>query len=134
MFISRFGAPEIDTVPTPSMRASGLAMLLSSILYSAGMLSLALAESIMIGIMSAENLKMIGVLISSGNADDIMSSLSRTSFVKSSMSYPYSNSSVMIEMFSREFDVMCLRCSTEFSVFSSGRVTLFSMSDALAPE
>ena len=134
MLISRFGAPEIDTVPTPSMRASGLAMLLSRILYSAGMLSLAFAESIMIGIMSAENLKMIGVLISSGNADDIMSSLSRTSFVKSSMSYPYSNSSVMIEMFSREFDVMCLRCSTEFSVFSSGRVTLFSMSDALAPE
>ena len=98
------------------------------------MLSSAFTESIMIGIMSAENLKMIGVLTPSGNADEIMSSLSRTSFVKSSMSYPYSNSSVTIDMFSRDFDDMCLRCSTEFSVFSRGRVTLFSMSDALAPE
>ena len=62
-----------------------------------------------------------------------MSSLSRTSLVSTSMSCPYSNSSVMTEMFSDEREVICFRLLTEFSVFSNGRVTLFSMSLALAP-
>ena len=84
--ISRSGAPEIDTVPTPSIRASGFTTLSSSILYSAAWLSSAFTESIMIGIMSVENLKMIGLFASSGSADATMSSLSRTSLVRSSMS------------------------------------------------
>ena len=84
--------------------------------------------------MSESNFKMIGVLTPSGKADDIMSSLSRTSLVRSSMSYPYSNWSVMSDMFSDDFDVMCLRLATELSVLSKGRVTLFSISEALAPE
>ena len=88
----------------------------------------------MIGIMSVENLKIIGVSESSGSMDDTMSSLSRTSFVSTSMSSPYSNSSVITEIFSLDFDVMCLRLLTELSTFSSGRVTFCSMSCALAPE
>ena len=36
-------------------------------------------------------------------------------------------------MFSDERDVICFKLLTEFSVFSNGRVTLFSISDALAP-
>ena len=86
MWISRFGAPEIDTEPTPEMRASGLATASSRILYRPGMLSSACTDSSRIGIMSVENLKMIGVSASSGIADDIMSSLSRTSLVSTSMS------------------------------------------------
>ncbi len=39
----------------------------------------------------------------------------------------------MIDVFSREVEVICLRCSTEFRVFSSGFVTFCSISFALAP-
>ena len=39
----------------------------------------------------------------------------------------------MTEVFSREVEVMCLRCSTELSVFSRGFVTFCSISFALAP-
>ena len=83
--------------------------------------------------MSVENLNMIGFSLSSGSVDFTMSSLSRTSLVSTSMSYPYSNSRVMTEVFSREADVICFRCSTELRVFSSGFVTFCSMSSALAP-
>ena len=85
------------------------------------------------GIMSVENLKMMGFSTSSGSIDSTMSSLSRTSLVSTLISYPYSNSRVMTDVFSREVDVMCLRCSTELSVFSSGLVTFCSISLALAP-
>ncbi len=84
------------------------------------------------GIMSAENLKIIGELALSGSVVTI-SSLSRTSLVATSMSMPYSNSRVMIETFSFDFEVMCFRSSTPLSVFSKGRVMLFSISSALAP-
>ena len=77
---------------------------------------------------------MIGVSALSGNALFTMSSLSRTSFVSTSMSLPYSNSSVITDMFSRDFEVMCFRSLTAFRLFSSGRVTFCSMSAALAPE
>ena len=50
------------------------------------------------------------------------------------MSMPYSNVSVMMEMFSFDCDVMCFKSLTPLSIFSSGRVTLVSMSSALAPE
>jgi hypothetical protein len=83
--------------------------------------------------MSVLNLKMIGVSASSGSDELTMSSLSRTSLVMTSMSWPYSNSSVMSEVFSDDFDVICFRLLTALSVFSSGRVTLFSISEALAP-
>ena len=88
----------------------------------------------MIGIMSESNFRMMGVLTASGSAEVIIFSLSRTSLVRSSMSCPYSNSSVMSDIFSAEREVMCLRLATELSVLSKGRVTLFSISDALAPE
>ena len=39
----------------------------------------------------------------------------------------------MTEVFSRESDVICLRCSTELRVFSRGLVMFCSMSSALAP-
>ncbi len=131
--ISRLGAPEIDTEPTPLMRARGFATASSRILYRPGILSVALTDSIMIGIMSVENLKIIGFSASSGSIDDTMSSLSRTSLVSTSMSSPYSNSSVITEIFSRDLDVMCLRSFTALSTFSSGRVTFCSISWALAP-
>ena len=83
--------------------------------------------------MSVLNLKMMGVSTSSGSMELTMSSLSRTSFVSTSMSYPYSNSSVITEIFSDEREVICFKLLTEFSTFSNGRVTLFSMSEALAP-
>ena len=97
------------------------------------MLSSACTESRMMGIMSVENLKMMGVSASSGSMDETMSSLSRTSLVRTSMSLPYSNSRVITEMFSRLLEVMCLRSLTALSTFSSGRVTFCSMSAALAP-
>ena len=86
MCTSRLGAPAIDTEPTPSTRASGLATFSSRILYNPGMLSPAWADSSAMGIMSLENLKMMGVLASSGRVLEIMSSLSRTSLVSASMS------------------------------------------------
>ena len=132
-WISRLGAPDIDTEPTPLIRARGLATASSRILYRPGMLSDARTDSMIIGIMSVENLKIIGVSESSGSIDDTMSSLSRTSLVRTSISSPYSNSRVITDMFSRDFDVMCLRLLTELSTFSSGRVTFCSMSCALAP-
>ena len=46
---------------------------------------------IMIGMSSALNLKITGRDAPSGRTEFTISSLSRTSFVKSSMSYPYSN-------------------------------------------
>ena len=62
-----------------------------------------------------------------------MSSLSLTSFVASSMSVPYSNSSVRMEMFSRELEVTSLRSWTPLREFSSTFVRLFSTSSAEAP-
>ncbi len=76
---------------------------------------------------------MTGVVTPSGNCELTISSLSRTSFVNTSMLCPYSNSRVITEIFSEDLDVICFRLLTEFSVFSSGRVTLFSISEALAP-
>ncbi len=133
MCISRLGAPDIDTEPTPEMRARGLATASSSILYRPGVLSVACTESSTMGIMSVENLNMMGVSASSGMADEIMSSLSRTSLVSTSMSLPYSNSRVITDIFSRDADEMCFRSLTELSTFSSGRVTFCSISCALAP-
>ena len=86
MWISRLGAPAMDTEPTPSTRASGLATFSSRILYSPGILWPACTDSSTIGIMSLLNLKMMGVLASSGNMLDTMSSLSRTSLVNASIS------------------------------------------------
>ncbi len=97
------------------------------------MLSSACTDSSKIGIMSVENLKIIGVSASSGIEDDTMSSLSRTSLVSTSMSFPYSNSRVMTDMFSRDAEVMCFRSLTELRTFSSGRVTFCSISWAEAP-
>ena len=37
------------------------------------------------------------------------------------------------EIFSEEREVICFRLLTAFNVFSNGRVTLFSISEALAP-
>lgn len=120
-------------MPTPSMRARGLATPSSSILYRPAILSLASTESRHIGIMSVENLNIIGFSDSSGSIDFTISSLSRTSLVSTSISYPYSNSSVITEVFSRDSDVICLRCSTELREFSRGLVTFCSISSALAP-
>ena len=83
--------------------------------------------------MSDENLKMIGVSALSGSCDLTMSSLSRTSFVSSLMSLPYSNSSWMSDKFSDEREVICFRLLTVLRLFSSGREMFVSMSDALAP-
>ena len=87
----------------------------------------------MMGMSSVPNLNIMGVSASSGRADTTMSSLSRTSLVATSMSMPYSNSSVITDMFSFEDDDTCLRSLTPLRMFSNGRVTLVSMSAALAP-
>ena len=87
----------------------------------------------MIGISSAPNLKIIGLPTSSGNADSTISNLSRTSLVATSMSIPNSNSRVIIEIFSFDCDVICFKSSQLLSTFSKGLVTLFSISEALAP-
>ncbi len=115
------------------MRANGFATASSRILYNPGILSVALTDSMIIGIISVENLKMIGFSASSGNIDDTMSSLSLTSFVSTSISSPYSNSRVITEIFSRDLDVICFKSLTELRTFSSGRVTFCSISEALAP-
>ena len=96
------------------------------------MLSSAVTPMMRMGIMSVENLNMMGVFTPSGSVVTI-SSLSRTSFVATSISVPYSNSSVTTDMFSFEAEVMCFRWSTPLSEFSNGLVTLFSISSALAP-
>ncbi len=44
-----------------------------------------------------------------------------------------SNSRVITEVFSRDVEEICLRCSTELSAFSRGLVTFCSISFALAP-
>ena len=54
--------------------------------------------------------------------------------LSTSISSPYSNSRVITDMFSRDFEVMCLRSFTALRLFSSGRVTFCSISGALAPE
>ena len=76
---------------------------------------------------------MIGFSTSSGSCELTMSSLSRTSLVRTSISLPNSNSNVINDIFSEEREVICFRLLTAFNVFSSGRVTLFSISEALAP-
>ena len=97
------------------------------------MLSSAVTESMTIGISSVPNLKSTGVPALSGNVERIMSILSRTSLVATSMSVPYSNSSVTIERFSFDCEDMSLRSLTVLSVFSMILVTLVSISAALAP-
>ena len=62
-----------------------------------------------------------------------MSILSRTSLVATSISVPYSNSSVTIERFSFDCEDMSLRSLTVLSVFSMILVTFVSISEALAP-
>ena len=124
----------METVPTPPIRAIWLLTPSSRILFKPGILSSAVAEIRRIGISSAPNLKIIGVLASSGRVLFTSSNLSLTSLVATSISIPYSNVRVITEEFSFELDVMCLRLLTPFKVFSSGLVTLFSISDALAPE
>ena len=89
-----------DTVPTPLTRARGVANLSSRILSSPCKLSFAVAESSIIGISSALNLKMVGRDAPSGSVELTISSLSRTLLVASSMSVPYSNVRVSKEMFS----------------------------------
>ena len=97
------------------------------------MLSFADTERMRIGMSSVPNLNRIGFCAPSGSVVT-RSSLSRTSLVATSMSMPYSNVSVMMEMFSFDCDVMCFKSLTPLSIFSSGRVTFVSMSSALAPE
>ena len=132
-WISRCGAPAIETVPTPDTRASGVASLSSRIFSNAGRLSCAVAAMIMIGMSSALNLKIIGSDAPSGRTEFTISSLSRTSFVATSMSTPSTNSRMIIEMFSFELDDRFLRSLTAFREFSSTLVRLVSMSSALAP-
>ena len=131
--ISRFGAPFTDTVPTPETLASGVATRSSRILSRALTLWSAVQARIMIGMSSALNLKMVGLVAPSGREDFIMSSLSRTSLVATSISTPYWNSSVSRDTFSRDDEVTSLRLATELREFSSSLVRLVSTSSALAP-
>ncbi len=130
---SRLGAPDIATVPTPLTLLSGLAIPSSSILYRAPVLSFAVADSTITGIISELNFNNIGSSTPSGKNPLIISTLSRTSFMISVMSDPYSNSRNMIDILSREFERMCLMFSVEFNASSSGRVTFASTSSAPAP-
>ena len=114
-------------------RASGVATRSSRILSRAETLWFAVADMIMMGMSSALNLKMVGEEAPSGRVWLAIDSLSRTSFVATSMSVPYSNSRVRTEMFSRELDVMSFRFATPFREFSRTFVRLFSTSSALAP-
>ncbi len=132
-WISRLGAPATDTVPTPDTRPSGVAMRSSKSLSSALTLWSAVAAMIMMGMSSTLNLNRKGSDAPSGRRCDIMSNLSRTSLVASSMSVPYSNSSVRTEMFSRELEVMFFRSDTPLREFSNSLVRLFSTSSAEAP-
>ena len=97
MEISRCGAPEMETVPTPRIRLMGCATRSSRILYKAFVLGPDFTDNIRIGMSSMLNLKRNGRLQPSGKAEFIMSNLSRTSFVALSMSMPYSNSNVTME-------------------------------------
>ena len=105
----------------------------SSILSRPARLTSAVAESIMTGMSSALNLKITGMVAPSGRLELTMSNLSRTLFVASSMSTPYSNSRVSMEMFSFDWEVRSLRSSTPLRAFSSTFVRLVSISWALAP-
>ena len=75
-------------MPTPDTRASGVDTLSSRILSRPARLSSAVAESIMIGISEALNLKMVGIDTPSGSIWLNISSLSRTLLVAASMSTP----------------------------------------------
>ena len=93
----------------------------------------AVADIIMMGMSSALNLNMVGTEAPSGSTELTISSLSRTSLVASSMSIPYSNCRVSIEMFSLEREVSSLRLATPLREFSRVLVRFCSMSEALAP-
>ena len=133
-WISRFGAPDTDIVPTPLTRAKGVATLSSNILSRPLRLSAAVADNNMIGMSSILNLNIVGVLTASGSICATMSNLSRTSFVASVISMPYSNSNEMTDMFSLEVEERCFKLLTPLRAFSKGLLTLVSMSAALAPE
>ena len=120
-------------VPTPLMRASGVATWSSRILSRPEALSVADAVSIIMGMSSALNLKMTGVVAPSGRTEFTMSSLSRTLLVASSISVPYSNSRVIMLTFSLLWELSFLRFSTLLREFSRSLVRLVSISDALAP-
>ena len=105
----------------------------SRIFSRAWRLSSAVAAMIMIGMSSALNLKMIGSDAPSGSTEFTMSSLSRTSFVATSISTPSTNSRVMSEMFSLEVELRFFRSLTPFREFSRTFVRLVSISSALAP-
>ena len=88
-WISRLGAPETlraDTVDT----CQRIGYVPRRVSCRVPRLSDARTDSRQIGIISVENLKMMGFCESSGSIDSTMSSLSRTSLVSASMSYPYS--------------------------------------------
>ena len=88
---------------------------------------------IMIGMSSALNLKMNGSEAPSGRTEFTISSLSRTSFVATSMSTPSMNLRTIRDMFSFDVDVISLRSLTPLRVFSRTLVKLVSISSALAP-
>ena len=105
----------------------------SRIFSRAGRLSPAVAERIMIGRSSALNLKMTGIVAPSGSSELTRSSLSLTSFVATSISTPHSNSSIIRQMFSLDWEVMSFRSLTPLRAFSRTFERLVSMSSALAP-
>ena len=80
------------------------------------------------------NLKMVGLPAPSGRYCRTMSNLSRTLFVASSISMPYSNCSVMTDTFSFDDDERCFKSLTPLRVFSKVLVIFVSISSALAPE
>ena len=79
------------------------------------------------------NLKIEGLLTSSGRLSNRKSIASLISLDASFRSVSQSNSRLMTERFSLETEVISFRLSTVLNASSSGRVTLVSTSLALAP-
>ena len=85
------------------------------------------------GIKLVLNLMIVGFSQSSGNIRSVKLSELLISFDASSRLVPYSKFMKITEFASLDVEVISLRLLTELSAFSSGRVTLVSISDALAP-
>ena len=87
----------------------------------------------MTGIMELLNLYSVGLSTSSGRNVLTRSIASRMSLAATSRSVPHSNSSEMSEKLSDDLEVISFRLSTVLRLSSSTRVTLVSISAALAP-
>ncbi len=79
------------------------------------------------------NLKIFGSLQSSGNASSTQLKALRISLTASSKFVSHSNSTNTTDILSVDFELISFKLSTELRASSIRRVTLLSISEALAP-